>query len=180
MNLSVRQVEHFVDAELPKQIKRDFCEIKMVREADLECCVYYHFRKFFREDRSWKVLARKHSIHTGHYVDFSVFRGTVPQLAIELKWNAGSISPKDRQSLRRCVEQLHVHKAYFITTRYSTKPFHKIVKSNASEKHHIFEVVIPLPYVGTQKDEWKEKRRQYTKLLEPRNRRRDAVKRQLI
>ena len=151
MNLNVRQVEQFVVDELRKQIQLDFNQLKMVREADLECCVYYHLRKVFRKDRSWKVLARKHSIHTGHYVDLLIFRGTTPQFAIELKWNAASMSLKDRRSLRRCVIKLGVHKAYFITTHYSKRSFEEIIKIDACEKHHIFELVISLPYIGDQR-----------------------------
>jgi hypothetical protein len=175
-NLNVREVEQFMVAGLRKHIQLDFCNLRMVREADLECCMYYHFRNFFKDDPSWKVLARKHSMHTGHFVDLLIFRGTVPQFAIELKWNAANMSLKDRQSLRRCVTELGVHKAYFITTRYSKKPFQKIVKIDGSEKHHIFELVISLPYIGEQMADWKAKRRKYTRHLEPRKRKRDAAK----
>jgi hypothetical protein len=170
MTRSVRQVEQFVVARLRKQIQRDFNGLKMVREADLECCVYYHFRKFFSQDPRWKMLARKHSILTGHYVDFLIFRETHPKFAIEIKWNAATMSLKDRRSLRRCVEKLRVHKAYFITTHYAKRDFTGMVKKDATEKHHIFEIVISLPYVDNQKAEWKERRKKYTKYLAPRKR----------
>jgi hypothetical protein len=179
MTRSVRQVEQFIAAELRKKIQRDFNRLKMVKEADLECCVYYHFRKFFSSDRRWRMLARKHSKLTGHYVDFLIFREIKseiqPKFAIELKWNAATMSPKDRRSLCRCVEQLHVHKAYFITTHYAKKDFNKMVKTDATEKHHIFEIVIILPYVDGQKAEWKKRRRAYMYSL-PRKRKGDGKK----
>jgi hypothetical protein len=133
----------------------------MIKEADLECCAYHHLRRFLRKDSTWKVFARKHSLHTGHYIDFIIFRRGYPRIAIELKWNRTGISSKDRRSLRRGIKSLRTNRAYFITTLIGARVYRQIKKTTL-EKNRLFEIVIPLTLKGVELTSWKLSRRAFT------------------
>ena len=159
MAISLREVEKFVSDSLPRRLKRDLSGLKMIKEADLECCAYHHLRRFLRKDANWDVFVRKHSLHTGHYIDLLLFRKGRPRVAIELKWNRSQLSPKDRRSLRRALRLLRVNKAYFVTTLVA-KSYREIQKTTV-EKNRLFEIVIPLSLRGAELTTWKQTRRTF-------------------
>lgn len=161
MSIGVRQLEAFLSDALPGRLKTDLRDLRMVREADLECCAYYHLRRFLRRDNHWKLFARKYSRYTGHFVDLLAFRRGVPRVAIELKWNRAGISTKDRRSLRRGVKRLGLNRAYFITTLIGTRAYRPTTKTTA-EKRRLFEIIIPLPLSGVALERWQERRRHFT------------------
>jgi hypothetical protein len=72
--IGVRKVEIFLTSALPGKLKKDLLALKMIKEADLECCAYHHLRRFLKGDSTWKVFVRKHSLHTGHFIDLIIFR----------------------------------------------------------------------------------------------------------
>ena len=118
---------------------------------------------------------RKHSIHTGHYIDLILFRRGYPRIAIELKWNRVAMSSKDRRSLRRALRLLRVNKAYFITTLIGARDYTKIRK-NRTEKNRLFEIVIPLPLKGKSLTEWKAKRKIFmSRMVKGRSRQKHAA-----
>lgn len=158
--ISLRKVESFLTDSLPPKLKRDLRAVRMVKEADLECCAYHHLRRFLRPDRTWDVFVRKHSIHTGHYIDLILFHRGYPSIAIELKWNRAGMSEKDRRSLRRAIQSLRVNRAYFMTTLIGAKNYTKIQKA-ALEKNRLFEIVIPLPFTGASLKKWKNQRKAF-------------------
>jgi hypothetical protein len=129
----------------------------MVKEADLECCAYFHLRKYLHSDSSWKILARKHT-PTKHYIDLLLFRKEKPRIALELKWNKQSIGKKDKRSLSRSVKQLAVHRAYFISTvtrgkgSFQQEPYAEIILP-----YNVKGIYIPL---GKQ-DGWHKRRRKF-------------------
>ena len=130
-----------------ERLKKDLLKVRMVKEADLECCAYYHMNRYLRRDDDWRILARKHARHTGHYIDLLIFRKAVPRVAGELKWHSAEISKKDRQSLRRGIKRLRVNRAYFITTLIGAKKCSRIKKATL-EKNRLFEIIIPLTLRG--------------------------------
>ena len=156
----LRKVESFVSESLPRRLKRDLRALRMVKEADLESCAFYHLRRYLRRDPTWNVYVRKHSIHTGHYIDLILFRRGFPRIAIELKWNRARMSRKDRRSLRRAIRILRVNKGYFITTLIGAKEYQKIRKVPL-EKKRMMEIVIPLPVEGRGLEDWKDKRKAF-------------------
>ena len=79
-----------------------------------------------------------------------IIRRTLPRLALELKWNRGKISKKDRKSLSRAIDTLGVNKAYFLATCVRRLPYEQI-KKNSIEKRRVFEVIISPKFT---KDEW--------------------------
>lgn len=158
--IGLSRVENYLRESLPRQLKRDLQVLRMVKEADLEACGYYHLRRFLRRDASWSVYIRKHSIHTGHYIDLILFRKGYPRIAIELKWNRVEMSKKDRRSLRRALRLLRVNRAYFITTLIGARGYKKVRKT-ASEKDRLFEIVISLPLKGIPLQRWKDKRKAF-------------------
>lgn len=161
VKIGLRELETFLGETLPEHLITDLCDLRMVKEADLECCVYHHIRNFLDRDKTWKFLARRYSRHTDHFIDILVFRKGKPRIAIELKWNRASISKKDRESLRRSISKLGVNRAYFITTIIGAKDFHSPRKT-ATEKNRLFEITIPLPLAGVDLQQWKANRKKYT------------------
>lgn len=159
--IGIRRVQNFLKNSLPGRLRRDLLYLRMIKEADLECCVYHYLRRFLRRDPTWKLFARKHSLHTGHYIDLILFRKGYPRIAIELKWNRARMSRKDRHSLRRSLRSLRVNKAYFVTTLIGARLYKKIRKT-VIEKNRLFEIVIPLPLQGAQLKNWKQERRAFT------------------
>ena len=159
--IGLRNVENFVRKDLPRKLKTDLHDLRMVKEADLECCAYYHLRRFLRSDLTWKVFARKHSRHTLYYTDLIIFRKKYPRIAIELKWSEGNISPKDRASLDKSIRSLRVNKAYFITTTAGTEAYQKVEKKPL-EKNRLFEIPIDLELRDAELHSWKDRRRVYT------------------
>ncbi len=99
-------VESFLRHGLKRKLRRDLKGLLIIKEADIECCAYYHLRRFLRGDARWRVLARKHSVVTRHYTDLMIFKRKSCQLAIEIKWRHEQIYPKDRRSLRRALGRL--------------------------------------------------------------------------
>ena len=158
--IGLRSVEVYLYESLPRRLKRDLCALRMVKEADLEACAYHHLRRFLERDESWVVYIRKHSVHTGHYIDLLLFRKGLPRVAIELKWNRVAMSPKDRRSLRRALRLLRVNRTYFITTLIGARQYERIRKTR-TEKNRMFEIVIPLPLKGDALQAWKAKRKKY-------------------
>lgn len=156
----LRHVEAFLRDKLPAKLQQDLYKLKMVKEADLEGCMFYHLRKFLRKDNNWRVFLRKHSIHTEHFIDILIFRKHIPRIAIELKWNRKEISPKDRKSLDKSLAKLGVNKAYFIATLIGNKDYQKIRKTEL-EKNRFMEIIVPLKLSNEKLKQWKKERELY-------------------
>jgi hypothetical protein len=99
---------------------------------------------------------------TGYFVDLLIFRRTFPRLALELKWNRGRISKKDRKSLSRAIDTLGVNKAYFMATWVRRAPYQKI-KKTAIEKNRVFEVIITPNFTKDELADWKKTRSLFKK-----------------
>ena len=169
--VGLQRLESFLRNALRRQLTKDLRDFRMVKEADLECCVYYHLRRFLSGDEDWRFFARKHSRHTGHFIDLLGFRKQMPRIAIELKWDRRQITKKDRRSLRRGIKRLRVNKAYFIATSIRAQEYSPVTKSRA-EKHRLFEIFVELPLSGAERKNWKEERKKYTSRMSRRQRRR--------
>jgi len=158
--IGLQRVESFIRHALPKKLSADLRHVRIVKEADLECCAYYHLRRFLRGDSRWTVLTRKYVRRTGYYVDMLIFRKRVPRISMELKWDRTRISRKDLSSLRRSIDTLGVNRAYFVATNTKAAQYRKINKRRL-EKRSLFEVPVPLGLTGQQLESWKAQRRVY-------------------
>lgn len=152
-------VENFIRTQLPVLLALDLRELRIVKEADLECCAYFHLRKFFGEKTTWKALARKHVPHTGHYIDILIFEEHTPQIAIDLKWGKKEIGKKDRASLESALDQLGVNKAYWISAlpsnQYTTPP------REEGDRYTLHQIIVPLELSDEALPGWKKARAQY-------------------
>lgn len=160
--LGVQAVESFIRNQLPKKLAKDLLDHRIIMEADIEACAYYHLRRYLRPDAEWRILVERFVPHTGYRVDIILFRKTFPRIALELKWNRDHMSDKDRNSLSRSIDTLGVNKAYFLATCLRTTKYRKIRKTEV-EKNRVFEVIIS---PGLSKDElikWKAKRHLFKK-----------------
>jgi hypothetical protein len=136
--------------------------MKILKEADVECCAYHHLRKFLRRDDEWRVFARKYSPRTGYYTDLVILRGLKPRIAVEIKWARKTISKKDRKALRSARKNLEVKKTYFYSVMADGSPYEKLPKKSEPEKYRLFERVVDLGYSSKNKiDEWKKQRKLY-------------------
>jgi hypothetical protein len=170
--VSLIEVEKFLKRELPPKLRSDIRRLNIVKEGDLECCVYYHLRKYLHTDKSWRVFARRLCYHTGHYIDILIFREKrrhedrrqIPRIAIELKWNKKAISQKDRKSLGKSLKRLRVNKAYFITTLIGPVKYTKMAKKE-HEKYALHELAIRFNPEEEKLKKWKANREKFRKKM---------------
>jgi predicted helicase len=152
--------------ELCAELKKDLRALRIVKEADLACCTYYHLRQFLSDkemqskNELWRVLAQRHVPKTGRYIDLLIFEGTRPRIAIELKWKRASMPKKDRKSLMEALSKKAVHnRGYFITTLIGDKNYSK--SSKKTIKHlPLHELPISLRLTKPSQDNWAKTREQ--------------------
>jgi hypothetical protein len=158
VNLSC--IESFIKRKLQRKLEDDLVKFRIVREADLQSCIYLHLRSYLARDSQWRIYSEKHVPQTHRFVDLLICQeckeGYKPRLAIELKWNRKRISEKDRRSLCYALKDLKVHKAYFITTNYTDSKYQRIKKTR-HERYKLYEIEIRLPQTGN-KNDWRKKR----------------------
>ena len=155
---TLRDIESFVRKRLTAKLLRDLEYLRIVKEADVECAAYHHLRKFIGESRRWRVLARKHVPRTGHYVDILIFKDFRPALALELKWGQTNIGRKDRHSLNACLQDLGVHKAYWLSARASQKKKERWLKETI-EKGVMHRIIVRLELSEAKLKDWRANRK---------------------
>ena len=143
---TVGAVENFIRHTLPTKLQDDLQRLRITKEADAECCIYYHLRNKLLPDSRWSILARKFARFTEHYIDLLLMRKRCPRLAIEVKWNRKRISPKDRRSLNKALKDMRVNKAYFISVGpdVTIQNYHKLKSKTEYEKYCLHEVPVGL------------------------------------
>jgi hypothetical protein len=160
--VSLNALQTFVRHDLRLRLRKDLRNLKIVKEADLECASYYHLRRFISSDDRWRILARKHAQQTGHFIDLLIFKNARPRIAIELKWRRKAISRKDLRSLRASLKKLSVNKAYFVCAIPNESQYKKLRKS-VRDKYLLHECVVGLNWTPTQVQVWEQLRRHFTK-----------------
>jgi hypothetical protein len=145
---------------LRAKLLRDLQNLRIVKEADLECAVYHHLRRYIGEDPKWRVLARKHVKRTGHYVDLLIFKKVRPMIAFELKWGSLNIEKKDRKSLYTAITKLKVQKAYWLSVVWSDKKEKKFRKRR-KEKYALHRIVVRLGLRGKELKDFKRQRESF-------------------
>jgi hypothetical protein len=156
-----RSLERFIKNDLPKKLQEDLLDLRIIREADIACCVYFHLRRFIGTDRTLKVFAERPSQKTKHIVDMVIFKDIPnkppkPRIAFELKWNRKRISKKDRDSLDQCIRKLNLAKVYFISV-CKKDGVNKVIKSDL-EKFRLFEIYIYPNLPPSKYKEWNARR----------------------
>jgi len=157
----LRDVEQFIRKKLKSNLRQDLRELRIIKEADLECSSYFYLRRFIGKDHRWRILARKHVKRTGHYIDMLIFRKGIPRIAIEFKWRHKKISGKDRRSLVASLKKLGVNKAYFFSALPDRSKYVRMEKKSA-EKYSFHECVVGLDFTRTETKTWERERQKYT------------------
>jgi len=165
---TLQEVENFIrnKKRLRKKLLGDLKNLRLFKESDVECAVYYHLRRYIGEDPRWRVLARKHVRRIGRYPDLLIFENGHPAVAIELKWNRVDIGKKDRRTLYDAITKLKVQKAYWLSTVYSDNRKSRLRK-RLKEKYVLHRIVVRLGFTGEKLDDWRKKRDQYGKKMVP-------------
>jgi len=165
---TIAKLEHFMRHVLETKLRNDLRRLRITKEADAECCIYYHLRRTIPADGYWTILARKYARHTEHYIDLLVLRKKCPRLAIEIKWNRKRMSQKDRHSLNKALKDMRANKAYFISVGpdISAETYQQLEKTE-SEKHRLHEVPVGLGITSKEAKsrigQWKQQRNLFGK-----------------
>ena len=162
---TLQKLEDFIRHRLKTKLRNDLVALRITKEADAECCMFFHLRRTLPAKGLWKVLARKHSRRTGHYIDLLVFKRRRPRLAVEIKWNRKRMGRKDRKSLNLALTKLKVNKAYFVSVGPDLSGY-KPVEKKGTEKYRLHEIPIDLGFGnGRRLERWKAERNRYGKLM---------------
>lgn len=144
--IGLNAANEFIKHELKKKLREDLRSSWIRREGDIECCVYFHLRRFLDSDAVWRIFAHKHDKRTGSYPDLVIYRGNKLVFPIEIKWNREEISNRDRKKLRKYLSK-GASKGYFLTAGPDTDNYTKANKSGG-EKWKLFEVRVGLKFKG--------------------------------
>ncbi len=162
---TLQDIQSFIRKKRPRGLRekllRDLQNLRIVKEADLECAVYHHLRRYIGEDPKWRVLARKHVKRTGHYVDLLIFKNEYPAVALELKWNEVNIKKKDRKSLDEAITKLKVQKAYWLSLAFSGPQKGKTLRKKRKEQHVLHPIVVRLGLTGEELRDYKAQRKKF-------------------
>lgn len=162
---TLQKLENFIRHRLKTKLRNDLVALRITKEADAECCMFFHLRRTLPSKGPWKVLARKHSRRTGHYIDLLVFKRRRPRIAIEIKWNRKRMSRKDRKSLDLALTKLKVNKAYFVSVGPDLSTF-KPIQKKGIERYKLHEIPVDLGFgKGRRLVRWKAERNLYGKLM---------------
>lgn len=162
--MSLGSVEKFLKTELQQLLREDLLQHKIFKEADLECCLYFHLRNRLGGENRWRIFSRKHSRKTGHYTDLVLYKRFTPCIAIELKWRTRELDKKDRSALGKALSELEVKKAYFFSVLPDEREY-KYSKKRKGEKWNLFEFPIGLPFTGADRKKqimtWENRRKKF-------------------
>lgn len=169
MSIELPELEKFIENELRESLQQDLRELKILKEADIECCAYYHLRGRIGNDERWRVFARKTAPKEGgttlRYIDLLVFLEKKPCIAIKIKWDIEKMETKDRRSLRKARKNLKVKKAYFIVALYK-KDYNPDCYKEFKEKYGIYEITVRLNLSENEFKDWESTREEYKKILD--------------
>jgi predicted AAA+ superfamily ATPase len=157
------KIESFLKHRLKTKLRNDLRLFRVTKEADVECCIYYHLRRTLPANGPWRVFARKYAKRTEHYIDLVVFKNKRPRIAIEVKWNTKQMPKKDRRSLNKALKPLRVNKAYFVSVGPNiSKTSYRKLEKKPDEKHRLHEVYVGLDASGEHQEarirQWKNER----------------------
>lgn len=144
MYIQLSVLQDFIKKDLKPKLIKDLRNVKIVKEADLVSCAYYHIRKRLSKDPKWYIGINRYIKSTGYYADMVLFRRFIPRIVMEFKWSRKSISKKDRDSLFSSLKVLNVNRVYFITTVKNKDEYKRLKKEKHDlEKYNLVEIIIP-------------------------------------
>jgi hypothetical protein len=169
-NRSIQDIDirSFIREVLPAKLRQDLLDLRIVKEADIECAVYFHLRQYIGDDSRWLVLARKHVPQTSHYVDLFIFKDGEATIALELKWAKYKIGKKDKRSLERAREHLGVE-TYWLSVVPPENTGPREVKETC-EEHLLHELVVGAELDAPELEEWRCRRSRLKKCELPTHR----------
>lgn len=144
--LLLSEVHNFIRHELRRALRKDLRALKILKESDMECCAYFHLRKFLGRDASWRIFTRKHSRKIRRYPDLVIYHNNRQKLFLELKWHRRKISGKDRKTLGSARAFLRAKKTYFLCALPDASEYSKLKEKTAHERYRLFECIIGLGY----------------------------------
>jgi len=133
--VQLSEVQYFVKHTLKSKLQKDLCDLRILKESDVECCAYYHLRRLLKVDANWRVFARKFSPQTGYYTDLVIFHLKKAEIAIEIKWGKKGISKKDRKALASVRKHLGAKKTYFYCIMPDASPYKRLRQKKEVEKY---------------------------------------------
>ncbi len=160
--IRLSEVESFVKHTLKDKLRKDLRDFRILKEADAECCIYYHLRRVLKPDPNWRVFARKFSPKTGYYTDLVIYHLLTARIAIEIKWRRKEISKKDRRALASTRDNLGVKKTYFYCVMPDASMYEKVSDKKKGEPYRLFERVVDLGYASKPEiEEYKRQRKEF-------------------
>jgi hypothetical protein len=166
--ITLQEVQRFVKNKenLRAKLVQDYLDHMMLREADLQACVYFHLRGFLKSDKRWRVLLNAYHKGLGRYPDLTIMEQQKHRLAIELKWRSKRISGKDRGTLSAFLEAPHARKAYFLTMVKNKSGFGKLGgQKTDTEKNRLMEIAVNLDLPHARSEEFKAERKSIKEAL---------------
>jgi hypothetical protein len=162
--VSLGMVEKFIKGELKQLLREDLRNHRIFKEADLECCIYFHLRKRLQHDKRWRIFGRKHSRKTGYYNDLVLYKRYTPCIAMELKWRKAELGQKDRSALGKALLKLHPKKGCFFSALPDEQAYQESKKVK-DERWNLFEFPIGLPFKGADREkrikQWENRRKKF-------------------
>lgn len=159
--IGLNDVNEFIRHELKRKLRDDLRSHRILREGDIECCVYFHLRGFLNSHANWRIFAYKYDKRTGYYPDLVIFRKHAMAFPIEIKWNRKKISNHDRKKLRKFLKR-DASRGYFVTVGPDADKYKKADKES-EEKRNLFEVRTGLNFKDGKKSalfaKWKKQRK---------------------
>jgi len=61
---TIAKLEHFMRHVLETKLRNDLRKLRITKEADAECCIYYHLRRTIPADGYWTILGIRSTIST--------------------------------------------------------------------------------------------------------------------
>lgn len=161
--IGLNNVNEFIRYELKRKLRDDLRSHRILREGDIECCVYFHLRGFLNSDSNWRIFAHKHDKRTGYYPDLIIYQGNKLVFPVEIKWNREKLSNHDRKKLRKYLSR-GTSKGYFLTAGPDADNYRKTNKVD-EEKWKLFEVRVGLKFKdgkqSSRYSRWKKQRKPF-------------------
>lgn len=168
--VGLNAINAFVRHDLKRKLRDDLRCHRILREGDIECCAYFHLRRFLSSDSDWRVFAHHYNTRTSFYPDLIVFNPKCnAAFPIEIKWNRTKISGRDRKKLGKylglaATKKRLVRRAYFVTAGPDVDKYEKTDCKDGREKCRLFEVRAGLKFKASRRRfaDWKEERKRFT------------------
>jgi len=124
-NSEIKEILDFVEFSLPNSLTREQKEFKILSEGDLQSCVYYHLRRFFKKKKysRWYIINK---LPMGDRSAAKLFpdiaitwmsikkpRKSYPDILIELKESMNFKEETARKEIKKLQKMLKYYRLYY-------------------------------------------------------------------